>query len=114
MDYINRQVAIIKPKEPYINWTNTLPGAVKPVSIDNLQIDCTAILLPNFDAEEESLKYLKKIFHHIFEYELFGWHTDEKAWPQNRTFSLFQEWFNIESHTEVIDLGNELIATEDD
>lgn len=112
MDNINRQVAIIKPNDPYIQWINSLPGTDVPVSIDNLQTDCTAILLPHFDKEEESMNYLKKIFRPIFEYELLGWHTDEKAWPRKRTFSLFQEWFKIEFHTEVIDFGEEPIATE--
>ena len=113
MDSINRQVDIIKPKYPYIHWINSLLGTDVPISIDNLQTDCTAIILPHFDTEEESMNYLKKISRPIFEYELFGWHTDEKEWLQKRTFSLFQEWFKIEFHNEVIDFGEEPIATEE-
>ena len=113
MDSINRQVAVLKPKNPYIHWINSLPGTVDPVSIDELQTDCTAILLPHFDTEEETITYLKKIFSPIFQYELYGWHTDEKAWPQKRTFRLFQEWFKIEFHTEVIDYGKGPITIEE-
>jgi hypothetical protein len=55
MDFINRQVAVIKPKGPYIHWINSLTGTVDPVSIDELQNDCTVILLPHFDTDRESL-----------------------------------------------------------
>jgi len=112
MDFINRQVAVIKPKGPYIHWINSLPGAVDPVSIDKLQNDCTVILLPHFDTDRESMNYLQKNFRSIFEYELYGWYTDAEAWPQKLTFRLFQEWFEIEFHTEVIDFGRGPIAIE--
>jgi hypothetical protein len=112
MDSINRQVAVIKPKDPYIHWINSLPGTVDPVSIDELQNDCTAILLPHFDTDQESINYLKKNFRSIFEYELFEWHTNEEDWPQKITFKLFQEWFKIEFHTEVFDFGKGAIAIE--
>jgi hypothetical protein len=56
---------------------------------------------------------LKAVFAEVFEHELFGWHTDESAWPQNRTLALFQEWFDIELHSMVDDLGDiELIDDE--
>ena len=113
MDSINRQVAIVKPKEPYIQWINSLPGTVDPVSIDELQNDCTAILIPHFDTDQESMNFLKKKFRSIFEYELFGWYTDEKGWPKKRSFKLFQEWFDIEFHSEVIDFGNGPIILEE-
>ncbi|BBO81577.1 hypothetical protein DSCO28_21430 [Desulfosarcina ovata subsp. sediminis] len=112
MDSINRQVAVIKPKDPYIKWINSLPGTTDPVSIDELQDDCTAILLPHFDTEQESMNFLKKNFRSIFENELFGWHTDEKDWPKKLSFRLFQEWFEIELHTEVIDFGKGSITIE--
>ena len=113
MESINRQVAIIKPKAPYVDWINTLPGTVDPTTVDNLQTDCTALLLPHFDTDEESLNYLKKNFRTIFEYELYGWHTDKGSWPNKLTFKQFQEWFNIEFHSEVIDLGKGSIAIEE-
>lgn len=113
MDSLNRQVAIIKPKEPYVNWINSLPGTVEQETVDNLQTDCTAVLLPHFDTDQESLNYVKKFYRTIFDYELYGWHTDENAWPQKRTFKLFQEWFNIEFHSEVIDFGKGPIVIEE-
>lgn len=100
---INRQVAVIKPRTPYIDWVNSLPGMDKPFDSESLQKDCTAILLPALDNEEESLKYIKTIFNKLFEIELDSWYSDKKLWPKKRTFTLFTEWFDIEIHSEVID-----------
>lgn len=112
MDSINRQVALIKPKEPYVQWINSLPGTDELFSSDELQNDCTAILLPHFDTDQESVNFLKKNFRTIFEYELYGWHTDEKDWPKKISFGQFQEWFEIEFHSEVIDFGKGPITIE--
>lgn len=105
MNSINRQVAIIKPKEPYVEWINSLPGNVEPFSIESLREDCTAYLLPNFDDDDESLKYLKKIYRKIFEIELASWSTDENSWPNSRDYNIFTKWFSIEFHSEVFDFG---------
>ncbi len=40
----------------------------------------------------------------IFENELYGWHTDEAAWPKGRDFAMFKKWFEIELHSVVEDL----------
>jgi hypothetical protein len=52
---INRQVAVIKPKQAYLEWINTLPGMDDELEISELQNDCTAILLPQFDDDTSSL-----------------------------------------------------------
>jgi hypothetical protein len=40
----------------------------------------------------------------IFEFELFAWYTPEELWPKNRTWKMFQEWFEVEINSEVFDL----------
>jgi hypothetical protein len=103
MHSINRQVAIIKPKAPYQNWINSLPGMDKPCDMEELGEDCTAILLPHFEGEEESLKYIKSILPKIFEIELDSWNTDRSTWPKKRNYALFQAWFKVELYSEVLD-----------
>ena len=110
---INRQVAIIKPKKPYIDWINSLPGMDEQFDTESLEKDCTAILLPQLDNDEESLNYFKAIYKDIFEIELDSWHSDEKLWPKKRNFLLFMEWFKIEFHSEVLDLLDTDIEKED-
>ncbi len=100
---INREVAIIKPKPPYINWINSLPGTKAPIGVEDLKKDCTAILLPPSEDDEEALQFIRSIYTKIFRVELAGWSTDEKTWPKKRNYSLFLKWFDVEIHTEVLD-----------
>jgi len=81
-------------------------------TIDSLNDDCTVLLLPHFDDDEESMKYIQKIYRTIFEMELDSWSTDHKTWPKKRTYTLFCDWFRIEFHSEVIDFGEGAIEVE--
>jgi hypothetical protein len=105
MNSLNRQVAIVKPKEPYVTWINSLSGAEEQSSIESLNNDCTALLLPHFDDDNESLKFIERKFKQIFEMELDSWSTDRKTWPKKINYTLFRDWFKIELHSEVFDFG---------
>jgi hypothetical protein len=48
----------------------------------------------------------------IFEEELNAWHRLEEDWPQERDFTLFQAWFEIEIHSLVLDLKGGWLWTE--
>lgn len=113
MNSLNRQVAVLKPKEPYVAWINALPGMNQPSTIESLNNDCTAFLLPHFDDDGESLNFVKKIYRQIFEMELDSWSTDKRTWPQKRNYALFREWFQIEFHSEVYDFGEGPLETEE-
>jgi hypothetical protein len=102
---INRQVAIIKPREPYVAWINSLSGNEEPSSIESLSNDCTALLIPHFNDDDESSNFIKRNFKQIFEMELNSWNENKKTWPKKRDYALFCEWVKIEFHSEVFDFG---------
>ena len=54
---INRQVIVVKPKKPYIEWINSLPDMEDPIKIDELNNDCTSCLIPHFDYEKEFVHF---------------------------------------------------------
>ena len=47
---------------------------------------------------------MKELWPGLFEAMLEGWVTDEACWPRNRTFEMFQEWFEIQMTSVVEDL----------
>lgn len=49
---------------------------------------------------------LASLYADVFELELEAWYTDESAWPSPRTLAMFREWFKVEFHTLVMDLGD--------
>ncbi|MFH1767385.1 MAG: hypothetical protein ABH826_04870 [Patescibacteria group bacterium] len=113
MYVINRGVAIIKPKQPFVDWANQLPDAQWEVLVKDFQDDCLAVLIPEYDNDEEAKRHINKMYVDIFNDELFGWCTNEKRWPKNRTRKMFWEWFDVEFHSVVIDPTEEPILKED-
>ena len=73
----------------------------------------TIYLIPEYDDDVEAMEVLANGFDIIFEEELAGWHTDESAWPKNRTFEMFRKWFSFEFHSVVEDLCNYEISDDD-
>ena len=69
--------------------------------------------MPEYDDPENSMRYIKKNYDIIFEFELFGWITVEELWPKKRNWGMFKEWFNVEINSEVFDLVDESIERED-
>ena len=104
MKDVNRGVLIIKPKQPFVDWANSLDDDEPRAVIGNLRKDCTAYLIPDLMNEDEVLADLELNFELLFEHELEGWCIDQTTWPADRSFEMFQEWFDVEWHSVVFDL----------
>jgi hypothetical protein len=109
---LNRAALIVRPKQPYLDWAAQLDDSGIVPNVDGEQ---TVYLIPAFDDDDDAQGIVKSVFAEVFERELFGWHTDESAWPQKRTLAMFREWFEIELHSVVEDLcGYELLDDDED
>jgi hypothetical protein len=73
---LNRAVLIVRPKRPFLDCA---------VRLDD------SGLVPEVSGEQ-------------FERELFGWHTDQSAWPKSRTLVIFRQWFEVALDSVVEDL----------
>jgi hypothetical protein len=100
---IDRSIAIIRPKLPFLDWANQLPDAEDAVSLDDLKKDCTVVLIAECNGDEEASECISEMCLDFFEGELFSWCTHEPWWPQNRTKEMFWELFEVEFHSMVID-----------
>lgn len=98
---INRSAVIVRPKQPYLAWADQLDNSGLLPFVEGEQ---TVYLLPEYDDDVEAMEILSQGYDAIFETELEGWHTDESAWPTNRTFAMFREWFTVEFHSVVEDM----------
>ena len=113
MQTINRSVAIIRPKQPFIDWANQLPDAESKTSLEDLKDDCLAILIPNYEDNDEANGYIDEMAEDIFEEELFSWCTHKPWFPKNRTKKMFWDWFEVEFHSIVIDQCRNAIKKEE-
>ncbi|MGE5682546.1 MAG: hypothetical protein ACM34K_16895 [Bacillota bacterium] len=100
---IDRHLVIIKPKQPFLDWLKSLAEENSSLVIEDIRHDNTAFMIPSNELIEQDQKYIKSIFPDLFEMELEEWSLDTDLWPGDRTYELFQEWFDTEIHTIVID-----------
>ena len=52
-------------------------------------------LLPEFDDEPHAWRLLEHGYDAIFNAELDAWHRVQEKWPHNRSFAMFQDWFDV-------------------
>ncbi len=113
MDVINRAVAVIKPRQPYLDWASSLPGPADDITLDELRTDCTAILIPEFDNPAEAEAFIAAMADDLFEMELDSWDRDPRIWPEDRSYATFREWFDVEIHSIVLDASDDEILREE-
>ena len=113
MQSINRTAVVIKPKEPFVDWINSMPDDSSSYTLEQIDEDNLTFLIPQYDDPGNTKKYIKKNYEMIFKYELWGLVTDKDFWPKKRNWKMFIKWFDIEINSEVFDLVNRDIEKED-
>ncbi len=103
MFVVNRSVAIIKPKQAFVDWVNSVSDEGYQFSIYDLSLEHHVMLLPEYDSKEHAEAILKELYKYIFKVELSAWITDESKWPKNKTYEEFLAWFDIELYSMVFD-----------
>ena len=107
---LNRSAVVIIPKQPFLDWVNAVDD-LGGVTADDMQ--GMIYLVPDYEDPADADKVLKKVCNDIFCRELEGWHTDEEAWPQDRSFKVFKQWFDIQHYEIVTDVGRGPIENDD-
>ncbi len=98
---INRCVVIVRPRQPYLDWAESLNDGGLPPSVDG---ERTAYLLPSNEMDHDGSQTIEQCYEGLFESELANWHQIDDDWPDNRTFEMFKQWFTVEWHSIVEDL----------
>jgi len=53
---LNRSIIIIKVKEPFLNWLRSLPEPENEITLDEINFENTAYLLPEYEMDGEREK----------------------------------------------------------
>ena len=102
---LNRSAIILVKKQPFLDWLKGLPDPVREdMTLSELNQDSTVFLLPDWDDDTERDKLVRDGFDVMFEHELEGWWNDERAWPRTRSFAVFRTWFDVQTHSMLVDL----------
>ena len=104
---------MLGPKQPFLDWLNNVDPDDEVLNLEDLREDNEVFLIPQFNDNSDSEKWVEKRWSFLFEHMLMGWIDDEAMWPQDRTLEMFREWFDIEIHTMAWDLSDEPLFVED-
>jgi len=75
--------------------------------------DCMAFLIPEYDTNGEALEFVLKQSRVILTIQCEAWDTREELWPKTLDRRLFKKWFDVEIHSEVVDIMRSPIEHED-
>jgi hypothetical protein len=103
MSMINRCILIVKAKQPFLLWLQSLPDPAN-FTLQQINRDNATYLLPEYDADDDRKKLLRRYSNLIFEEQLSSWWRDETDWPAKRDVKTFTQWFDVEFHSVVLDL----------
>ena len=106
---IDRNAILVRPKQAYFDWANSVVADGKPISTRD---ECNIYLIREMSSNEEVLRWVKEHFDELFVNELNDWYTDEERWPQDRSYEMFAEWFDVELHSMVLDLEDGPVTKE--
>jgi hypothetical protein len=102
---INYSVAIVRWKQPFLHWANSLDNRqhhLTPDSIKPFENNC--YLLPLFDTEQQKERMIQEVAELIFATELQSYCPDRDFWPKNRNYAMFLEFFDVEVNSMIYDL----------
>src|ERR1043166_2067619 len=98
MGTINRSALILRPKQPFLEWRNTIEAKEgrQSYTLDEFWIDPKLYLVPGFKDKKHVESTVFEEFDLYFIDQLVGCMTVEDEWPKHRTLETFKEWFDIE------------------
>ena len=113
MYLINRAIAVIQLKQPFLDWANSLPDKPKhKFTLKAINSENHTYLLPEYDTEQALELIIQELYPYIFEIELRSFCRDEAMWPEI-TYETFLDWFDIQVHSMVFDPYEDKIEKEE-
>jgi hypothetical protein len=101
MKLINRGYLIIKQKQPFWDWANSVDPEMEFNEEDQMEPNIYLIAEDFFEEDSLIESYYKK----IFQAELMAVTEDKDIWPREINLALFENWFStIAIGSTVIDL----------
>ncbi len=110
---LNRTAVTIIPRQPYIDWANSIDDNWPKYDLDEPDNEYTVYLIDETGDNTAARRIVQRHCAFIFEYELAAWCVDEDTWPPKRDWRTFKQWFEVQINSMVIDLGKRLLLIEE-
>jgi len=115
MRVVNRTAISVTGNQPYIDWTRRTDAEANrgALTVRRAKPYGTAILLPEFELEEDLQDWVEENAPWLFELQLSAWSDDEASWPAPRDLATFRAWFRVDVLSLVVDAGDDEIEGEE-
>jgi hypothetical protein len=101
---INRAGLIVRPKQPYADWANSVDDDGPRADLQALRASPSIYLVESIDYLEDFDLLVDDTWDWIFREQLNGWMRDTESWPDELTRKMFLEWFDCELCTMIWDM----------
>ncbi len=112
MRRVKRTAISLKPKHPYVDWTNGLEEGGVKIGVDFTPEENIYLIADSVDQPEDLETLLEPYYQTMFDEKLGAWHRVEADWPRRRDLKLFLAWFEVEADSLVLDLVGGWIRSE--
>jgi hypothetical protein len=109
---LNRTALVVKPKAPFLDWLHAADPTSHKLVLQDLVCEPTVYLIPECETSEQVAEVLQEFCEEIFVDQLDGWYRDQVTWPGDRSFEVFNRWFEVEHHSMLMDLCDEPLVRE--
>ena len=113
MQTLNRSAIVLTPKKPFLDWIRGADPSNRELTMADLENDPSVYLFPAFSFDHEMVDHLKVSCAEIFGQELESWDRMQESWRKDRSFAVFQRWFDYRIHSMIFDLGDERLELEE-
>jgi hypothetical protein len=113
MQPINRSALVVRPAQPFLDWLHHVDRTSAHLTLDELRLEPTIYLLPEWETEEEALQRLAEVSNELFEEQLNGWYRVPSMWPTTRDLKTFLLWFDCSFHSMIFDVSDERLRHTD-
>jgi len=101
---INRAALIVRPKQPYVDWANSVDDDAPQANLQEARTDPSIYLVECVDFLENRDLLVDETWEWICREQLSSWMRDEDLWPEVLTHEMFHDWFDCELSTMIWDL----------
>ena len=115
MRVINRTAVTVVGDRPYLEWTKKTDADFNrgSLTVARAKTFGSAFLLPELELEEDIQEWVEENAVMLFDFQLSAWTDDESTWPATRDLAMFRQWFRVDIHNVVIDVGDDDIEGEE-
>ena len=117
MKLLNRSAVILQPRQPYLDWINSLPSEMseleQPLAAGAFDEEGRVYLIDEFEPESEQDEdsLLASYWRSLLENELSAWDQFADHWPEPMNQALLTEWFEIKRLPLAFDASAESLMT---